>query len=80
MSVAAAVCVSAISVWSGIAFHTMQHHVVWDVIIFAGPAAVVGGTLAKRLAVWLPARQLKLFFSCWVLLMGVVSLPWQAWF
>lgn len=80
MSVAAAVCVSAISVWSGIAYHTLQHHVVWDVIVFAGPAAVIGGTLAKRLAVWLPAKQLKVFFSCWVLLMGLVSLPWQAWF
>lgn len=80
MSVAAAVCVSAISVWSSISYHAMAGNVVWDVILFAGPAAVIGGTIAKRLAVWMPPVQLKVFFSCWVLFMGVVSLPWEQWF
>ncbi len=79
MAVASAVCVSAISVWSGIGHHAMAQNVVWDVILFAGPAAVVGGTIAKRLAVWMPTRQLKIFFSCWVLFMGLVSLPWENW-
>jgi uncharacterized protein len=80
MSVAAAVCVSAISVWSSIAHHAMADNVEWDVILFAGPAAVIGGTIAKRLAVWMPPVQLKVFFSCWVLFMGLVSLPWEQWF
>lgn len=79
MAVASAVCVSAISVWSGIGHHAMAQNVVWDVILFAGPAAVVGGTIAKHLAIWMPARQLKIFFSCWVLFMGFVSLPWESW-
>lgn len=79
MSIASAVCVSAISVWSGVAHHALAENVVWDVILFAGPAAVIGGTVAKRLAVWMPAVQLKVFFSCWVLFMGLVSLPWEYW-
>lgn len=75
MSVAAAVCVSAISVWSGIGYHVLSNNVVWDVLVFAGPAAIIGGSIARYLALWLPPRQLKIFFSCWVLFMGLVSSP-----
>lgn len=75
MAVASAVCVSAITVWSAVSFHFIHQNIVWDVLLFAGPAAIIGGTVAKYLALWLPPRQLKVFFSCWVLFMGIVSSP-----
>lgn len=75
MSVAAAVCVSAISVWSAISYHVMAEAVVWQVLLFAGPAAVIGGTVARYLAIWMPPKTLKIFFSCWVLFMGLVTSP-----
>jgi uncharacterized membrane protein YfcA len=53
----------------------MADNVVWDVLVFAGPAAIIGGSIARYLALWLPPKQLKIFFSCWVLFMGFVSAP-----
>jgi uncharacterized membrane protein YfcA len=75
VSVAAAVCVSAISVWSAISYHVLANNVVWEVLAFAGPAAVIGGTVARYIAIWMPARALKIFFACWVLFMGLITSP-----
>jgi len=80
VSVAAAVCVSALSVWAAIAHHVVADNVVWEVLLFAGPAAVLGGTIARYIAVWMPPRTLKIFFSGWVLFMGVVTSPLQQYF
>jgi uncharacterized membrane protein YfcA len=72
MAVAAAVIVSAISVWAAIA--QVNSDVYWQVVLFAGPGAVLGGIFAKTVVTHLSATKLKLFFACWLLLSGVVGL------
>jgi uncharacterized membrane protein YfcA len=68
MAIAAAVVVSAISVWSAIG-HVHQN-VYWQVLVFAGPGAVLGGIFAKTLVSHMSATRLKLFFSLWLLISG----------
>ncbi len=68
MAVAAAVVVSALSVWSAVGH--IHQQVYWQVLLFAGPGAVLGGVFAKTLVTYLSATRLKLFFSCWLLLSG----------
>lgn len=72
MAIASAVLVSAITVWSGIWHHTvLNFQVYWQVVLFAGPGAVLGGVLAKTLVTHLSAVRLKLFFASWLLVIGV---------
>lgn len=74
MAVAAAVVVSAITVWSAIGQHTLiEYNIYWQVVFFAGPGAILGGVLAKTLVTHLSARRLKLFFSFWLLLTGFIG-------
>ncbi|WP_157442991.1 sulfite exporter TauE/SafE family protein [Colwellia piezophila] len=72
MAVAAAVIVSAISVWAAL-LHVNQE-VYWQVVLFAGPGAVLGGLFAKTVVTHLSAVKLKLFFAGWLLLSGAVGL------
>ncbi|NQY50592.1 MAG: sulfite exporter TauE/SafE family protein [Colwellia sp.] len=72
MVVAAAVIVSAISVWAAIA--QVNSDVYWQVVLFAGPGAVLGGIFAKTLVTHLSVTKLKLFFACWLLVSGAVGL------
>lgn len=74
MAIATAVIVSAASVWSGVGYHLQQGNIYWDILVFAGPAALVGAILARMLATRLPVIQLKLFFACWVLIVGLFEL------
>lgn len=74
LAIATAVILSAVSVWSGIGFHISQQTIYVDILMFAGPAAVVGAILARMLATRLPVVQLKLFFACWVLFAGMFEL------
>lgn len=76
MAVAAAVIVSALTVWSAAPQHFIREpNAYWQVIVFAGPGAILGGIFAKTLVTWLSARKLKVFFGCWVLIMGIASSP-----
>ncbi|ALO33957.1 hypothetical protein CMT41_03855 [Colwellia sp. MT41] len=72
MAVAAAVIVSAISVWTAIA--QVHNDVYWQVVLFAGPGAVLGGIFAKTLVTHLSAIKLKLFFAAWLLISAAVGL------
>lgn len=72
MAVAAAVVVSAISVW--VAIGQVHQNVYWQVLVFAGPAAVLGGVFAKTLVTHMSATRLKLFFSLWLLITGVLGI------
>lgn len=75
MAVAVAVIVSALTVWAGIWQHTLvDFQVYWQVVIFAGPGAVIGGMLAKILVARLSPVKLKLFFALWLLLIGLVGI------
>jgi len=75
MAVAAAVIVSAFTVWAAIWQHTLiQFEVYWQVVLFAGPGAVLGGVFAKTLVTHLSATKLKLFFAFWLLIIGLVGI------
>lgn len=75
MAVAAAVIVSVLTVWTAIWQHTLvDFNVYWQVAIFAGPGAVIGGIFAKTLVTYLSATRLKLFFACWLLIIGAVGI------
>ena len=75
MSVAIAVVITAITVW----FAAPQHMLIspqinWDVVILAGPGAILGGIFARTLVTYLSARKLKIFFATWLLVLGSVEL------
>jgi uncharacterized membrane protein YfcA len=72
MAVAAAVVVSAISVWAAISH--VSHDIYWQVVLFAGPGAVLGGIFAKTVVTHLSATKLKVFFAFWLLISGAVGL------
>ncbi len=75
MAVASAVLVSAFTVWSALPQHLLiEPNIYWQVLLFAGPGAVVGGFVARYLVAMLSARRLKVFFALWVLIVGMVTL------
>lgn len=76
MSIALAVILSAVSVWGAVVYHALiSHAVIWELVLFAGVGAVVGGILAKRVVLAFSPTKLKLFFGSWVLIMGMSGLP-----
>jgi len=72
MAIASAVVVSAISVWIGIG--QVQEAIYWQVLLFSGPGAVLGGVFAKTLATHISATRLKLFFAFWLLIIGSLGI------
>lgn len=74
VAVAVAVILSAITVWAGIGHHIAMDTIYLQVLLFAGPGAVIGAVLAKIIATRLPVMQLKMFFAGWVLLVGLIEL------
>ena len=76
-SIAVAVILSAFSVWSAIVFHLLvTGSIYWPVVLFAGPGAAIGGTIAKYLVLYFSPQNVKIFFAAWVLLLGVSSMPY----
>lgn len=70
--VCVAVCISSLVVLSGIPYHIfITESVEWYIVLFAAPAAIIGGTIARYLSNWLGPLRLKLFFSLWVLGSGL---------
>ncbi|MFT5573783.1 MAG: putative membrane protein YfcA, partial [Cryomorphaceae bacterium] len=43
-----------------------------DILLFAAPAALIGGTLARAIAGFLSPTQLKITIAIWVLISAVV--------
>lgn len=74
LAISVAVVLSAGAVWSGIGYHIYENNIYWSVLYFAGPGAVIGGILAKKLATSIPVFQLKMFFACWVFVAGSIEL------
>lgn len=75
-SIACAVILSAFTVWGSIGFHVFVTQAVqWPIVLFAGAGAIMGGILAKQLVLFFSARNLKLFFAGWILIMGLSTLP-----
>ena len=76
LAIAAAVILSAMTVWGGVIFHlVITKAIYWPVVLFAGAGAIVGGILAKQLVLYFSAKNLKLFFAGWILILGFTSLP-----
>lgn len=75
-AIAAAVMLSACTVWGGILYHFfVSQAVYWPVVLFAGAGAIVGGVLAKQLVLYFSARNLKLFFAGWIFILGITAVP-----
>lgn len=73
MAITIAVSVSAISVWVGIQYHLwITNTIEYKVLVFAAPAAVIGGTVAKYLANAMPPVWLKGFIGCWILISAIL--------
>lgn len=73
IAVCVGVCVSSIAVLTASIFHVwMVQSVVWEVLLFAAPAAILGGSFAKYLAFRLGPGRLKVFFGIWILVTGLV--------
>ena len=75
ISIAIAVCLSSITVIVCAVNHIIfPGNIIWDIVIFAGPAAIIGGYVARLIAARLGARKLKMFYSIWILFTGVTML------
>ena len=71
VAVCVAVCISSLTVLSGIPYHLfITGSIVWKVLLFAAPAAILGGTVARFLAERLGPVRLKIFFATWILATG----------
>jgi uncharacterized membrane protein YfcA len=63
---------SAVAVLSAATYHLfVVPGVVWQVLLFAAPAALCGGYAARLLAVRMGAGRLKIFFATWILVTGL---------
>ncbi len=76
-AIAAAVILSAFTVWGGVIFHVfVTKAIYWPVLLFAGAGAIIGGVLAKRLVLYFSPKNLKLFFAGWIFILGAITLPY----
>ncbi|MCE9678024.1 sulfite exporter TauE/SafE family protein [Shewanella sp. AS1] len=75
MAIAVGVVVSAMTVWSASPVHlSPDSQTQFYILLFAAPGAIIGGLLARKLALYLSVLKLKLFFSCWIILTGMAML------
>ena len=73
VSIFVAVCVSAITVICCAPYQIfVEQTVIWDIIAFAAPAAVIGGTLGRYFALYLGATRIKIFCAVWILVTGII--------
>ena len=71
MAVSTGGCLSSISVLAAAPYHIAQSNPVWEIVLFAAPAAIIGGTIARFLSFRLGPVRLKIFFATWVLATGL---------
>jgi uncharacterized membrane protein YfcA len=74
----AACLISSVSVISGVIWHVEAGTIQWEVVLLAGPAAALGGFLARPIALWLGARRLKTLDGGWIVL-SALYLLWLNW-
>ena len=74
LAVAIAVVISAATVWSAAPQHFLiDPRAAWGVVVFAGPGAVLGAIIARRLALRMGTLYLKRFFGIWLILIGMAE-------
>lgn len=72
-AIGVAVSISAISVLVGVQYYLwFESTVNFQVLLFAAPAALIGGSVAKRLVSYFTPVQLKVFIASWILISAVV--------
>lgn len=75
-AIALAVILSAFTVWSAIPYHIfISEAVYYQILLFAGAGAIIGGLVAKTLVMRFSIVKLKIFFATWVMIMGIAGLP-----
>jgi uncharacterized membrane protein YfcA len=73
VAICTGVCMSSLSVLAAAFLHvSVRPAVAWEVVLFAAPAAIIGGSLARLLAVRMGPARLKIFFATWILVTGLV--------
>ena len=70
----AACLISSVSVIAGAVWHIEAGTIVWEVVLLAAPGAMLGGFLARPIALWLGARRLKTLDGSWIVLSAVYLL------
>ena len=75
-AIALAVILTAFTVQSAVVYHLfITNAIYWQVLVFAGAGAIIGGIIAKHVVLFFSPLKLKIFFGTWVLVMGVAGLP-----
>ncbi|WJY18727.1 sulfite exporter TauE/SafE family protein [Alteriqipengyuania flavescens] len=72
-----ACAISSASMIAGVLWHVEAATIRWEVVLLAAPAAVLGGFLARPIALWLGARRLKTLAGLWIVL-SALYLVWLA--
>ena len=65
-AVGLAVIVSALCVLSGVWFHIASGAIIYEIVLWTIPGALLGGAIAGKVASSLGAQKLKLFASLWI--------------
>lgn len=72
-AVTVAVCVSAVTVLAALPYYLLIGDIInINVLIFAGLAAMIGGYIARHLAMAVSPMRLKVILSVWIILSGFV--------
>jgi uncharacterized membrane protein YfcA len=72
-AVTIAVTVSAVTVWLALPYYLILGDTIdYKILLFAGPAALIGGFIARHLAIAISALRLKILLSLWIILSGFV--------
>lgn len=75
-AIALAVILSAFTVQAAIIYHlAISGAIYWQIVLYAGAGAIIGGMIAKHVVLHFSAVKLKIFFGTWVLIMGLAGLP-----
>ena len=78
LCVGTACVISSVSMIAGSVWHIQQGTLIWEVALLAIPGAVLGGFLARPIAIRLGARRLKTLGGAWILL-SACYLLWLNW-
>ena len=70
----AACLISSVSVIAGSIWHIGAGTIQWEVVLLAAPGAMLGGFLARPIALWLGARRLKTLDGSWIVLSALYLL------
>ena len=75
-AIALAVILTAFTVQAAIIYHlVISNAIYWQIVLYAGAGAIIGGVIAKHLVLYFSPAKLKIFFATWVLVMGLAGLP-----